>query len=217
MKLKSVLHLSIILCLTTIHSFGQEQVNLADKLQNKNIKAVNRTISIYGDQMDAVEMDAKDNDGLGIFEDIEFDTGTIEIDLLGENNPGKSFIGVAFNIQNDDTFEAIYFRPFNFVAEEQIRKDHMVQYIFHPEFTWRKLRDERTGEFEGEISGPPDPDDWFKAIIKITDHKVEVYVNEISEPVLSVDRLTSAKSNKIGIWTGFGSSGRFRNLVLRTE
>ena len=217
MKLKSVLHLSIILCLTTIHSFGQEQVNLADKLQNKNIKAVNRTISIYGDQMDAVEMDAKDNDGLGIFEDIEFDTGTIEIDLLGENNPGKSFIGVAFNIQNDDTFEAIYFRPFNFVAEEQIRKDHMVQYIFHPEFTWRKLRDERTGEFEDEISGPPDPDDWFKAIIKITDHKVEVYVNEISEPVLSVDRLTSAKSNKIGIWTGFGSSGRFRNLVLRTE
>ena len=217
MKLKSVLHLSIILCLTAIQSFGQEQVNLADKLQNKNIKAVNRTISIYGDQMDAVEMDAKDNDGLGILEDIEFDTGTIEIELLGENNPGKSFIGVAFNIQNDDTFEAVYFRPFNFVAEEQIRKDHMVQYIFHPEFIWRKLREERTGEFEDEISSPPNPDDWFKATIRITDHKVEVYVNESSEPVLSVDRLTSVTSHKIGIWTGFGSSGRFRNLVLRTE
>jgi len=217
MKTQQSKLLLIILCLTAIQSFGQEQVNLADKLQNKNIKAVNRTISIYGDQMDAVEMDAKDNDGLGILEDIEFDTGTIEIDLLGENNPGKSFIGIAFNIQNDDTFEAVYFRPFNFVAEEQIRKDHMVQYIYHPEFTWRKLREERTSEFENEISGPPDPDDWFKAIIKITDHKVEVYVNESSEPVLSVDRLTSAKSNKIGIWTGYGSSGRFRNLLLRTE
>ena len=159
MKTQRTKLLLIIICLMAIHSFGQEQINLWDKLQNKKIKAVNRTISIYGDQKVAVEMDAKDNDGLGILEGIEFDTGTIEIDLLGENNPGKSFIGIAFNIQNDDTFEAIYFRPFNFVAEEQIRKDHMVQYIFHPEFTWRKLRDERTGEFEDEISSPPDPDD----------------------------------------------------------
>jgi hypothetical protein len=217
MKTQRTKLILITLCLMAIHSFGQEQVNLADKLQNKKIKAVNRTITLYGDNMNAVEMDAKDNDGLGILEGIEFDTGTIEIDLLGENNPGKSFIGIAFNIQNDDTFEAVYFRPFNFVAEEQIRKDHMVQYIFHPEFTWRKLRDERTGEFEDEISSPPDPDDWFKATIRITDDKVEVYVNEILKPVLSVDRLTSAKSNKIGIWTGYGSSGRFRNLVLQAE
>ena len=213
-KIKAAL---VILCLISIQAFGQEQINLADKFQNKKIKAVNRIISLYGDSPDIVEMNAKDDDGLGILEDIEFDKGIIEVELLGENNPGKSFIGIAFNIQNDNTYEAIYFRPFNFVAEEQIRKDHMIQYIFHPEFTWRKLRVERTGEFEDEISNPPNPDDWFKAIIRINDNKVEVYINEISEPVLSVDRLTSTKSNKIGVWTGFGSSGRFRNLVLQTE
>jgi hypothetical protein len=178
---------------------------------------VNREISLYGDHLDAVEMNAKNYDGIGIIEDVEFYYGTIEVELLGENNPGKSFIGIAFNIQNDSTYEVIYFRPFNFVADEQIRKDHMVQYIYHPEFTWRKLRDERTGEFEDEITDPPDPDDWFKVIIKINDEKVEVYLDETSEPVLAVDRLTSTKSNKIGIWTGFGSSGRFRNFVLRTE
>jgi len=217
MKKQKIKVAFIILCLLSIYSFGQEQINLADKFQNKKIKAVNRIISLYGDSPDTVEMNAKNNDGLGILEDIEFDKGIIEVELLGENNPGKSFIGIAFNIQNDSNYEAIYFRPFNFVAEEQIRKDHMVQYIFHPEFTWRKLRDERTGEFEDEISDPPNPDDWFKAIIKITDNKVEVYINEISGPILSVDRLTSTKSNKIGVWTGFGSSGRFRNLVLRKE
>jgi len=217
MKKQKIKVAFIILYLISIYSFGQEQINLADKFQNKKIKAVNRIISLYGDSPDTVEMNAKNNDGLGILEDIEFDKGIIEVELLGENNPGKSFIGIAFNIQNDSNYEAIYFRPFNFVAEEQIRKDHMVQYIFHPEFTWRKLRDERTGEFEDEISDPPNPDDWFKAIIKITDNKVEVYINEISWPILSVDRLTSTKSNKIGVWTGFGSSGRFRNLVLRKE
>jgi hypothetical protein len=174
-------------------------------------------ITLYGDQLDAVEMNAKNSDGIGIIEDVEFEKGIIEIELLGENNPGKSFIGMAFNIQNDSTYEVIYFRPFNFIAIEQIRKDHMVQYIFHPEFTWKKLRDKRTGEFEDEITIPPNPDDWFKAIIKINEEKVEVYVNDLSEPVLIVDRLTSTKSKKIGIWTGFGSSGRFRNLILREE
>ena len=213
-KIKVVLG---ILWLISISSFGQQQINLSEKFQNKKIKAVNRTISLYEDHPDAVEMDAKDAAGLGILEDIEFSRGIIEVELLGENNPGKSFIGIAFNIQNDETYEVIYFRPFNFVAEEQIRKEHMVQYVFHPEFTWYKLRDERTGEFENEISLPPEPDNWFKAIIKINEEKVEVYVDDISEPVLIVDRLTSTKSKKIGIWTGFGSSGRYKNLVIRAK
>jgi len=209
--------LFIIFILISFSSFCQEQINLSDKLQNKKIKAVNRVISLYGDHLDAVEMNANNSDGIGIIEGVEFDKGTIEIELLGENNPGKSFIGIAFNIQDDTTYEAIYFRPFNFVAKEQIRKDHMVQYIFHPEFTWRKLRDERTGEFEDELATPPNPEDWFKVIININEKKIEVYINELSEPVLIVDRLTSTKSKKIGIWTGFGSSGRFKNLIVRDE
>ncbi len=203
--------------LISISSFCQQQISLTDKFQNKKIKAVNRIISLYGDQLNAVEMNAENSDGIGILEDVKFDKGIIEVELLGENNPGKSFIGIAFNIQNDTTYEVIYFRPFNFVAKEQLRRNHMVQYIFHPEFTWRKLRRERTGEFEDEIKIPPNPDDWFKVVIEITEDKVEVYLHDISEPVLIVDRLTPTKSKKMGIWTGFNSSGRFRNLVLRQE
>jgi len=217
MRKSKINALITIFFLISINAFCQQQISLSDKLQNKKIKAVNRMITSYGDQQDAVEMNAMNSDGIGILEDIEFDKGTIEVELLGENNPGKSFIGIAFNIQNDKTYEAIYFRPFNFVAKEQIRKDHMVQYIFHPEFTWRKLREERTGEFENEIATPLNPDDWFKVRININEDKVEVYVNDLHEPVLSVDRLTTTKSKKIGIWTGFGSSGRFKNLILREE
>lgn len=203
--------------LISINSFCQQQISLSDKFQNNKIKVVDRILSLYGDQQNAVELNAENSDGIGILEDVEFDKGNIEIELLGENNPGRSFIGIAFNIQNDSTYEAVYFRPFNFVANEQIRKDHMVQYIFHPEFTWRKLRGERTGEFENEIPTPPNPDDWFKVLIIINEEKVEVYVNDLSEPVLMVDRLTETTSKKIGIWTGFGSSGRFKNLILREE
>ena len=207
----------MIFFLTYFSSFSQQHISLANELKNKKIEAVNRTISQYPTDENAVEMNVNNSDGLGILKEIEFDKGLIEVELKGENNPGKSFIGIAFNIQNNETYEVVYFRPFNFVAEEQIRKDHMVQYIFHPEFTWRKLRDERTGEFEDEIPIPPNPDGWFLAKIKITSEKIEVYVDELPEPVLSIDRLTAPKSKKIGIWTGFGSSGRFRNLILKKE
>ena len=203
--------------LFSISSYSQQKISLSDKFQNKKIRAVNRLISLYGEQQDALEMNSNNSDGIGVIEDVEFDEGIIEVELLGENNPGKSFIGIAFNIQNDTTYEVIYFRPFNFIADEQIRKDHMVQYIYHPEYTWRKLRDERTGEFEAEITKPPNPDDWFKVIIDIEDDNVKVYVNDSTQPALIVNRLTSAKSKKIGIWTGYGSSGRFRNLMLSEE
>ncbi|AXT59184.1 hypothetical protein D1816_02080 [Aquimarina sp. AD10] len=205
----------VTIIMISINSFCQQGISLPSKLENNQIKAINRSISLFGDQQDAVEMNAKNGSGIGIIKDVEFEKGIIEIEFLGENNPGKSFIGIAFNIQDDKTYEAIYFRPFNFVAKEQIRKEHMVQYIYHPEFTWKKLRKEKTGEFENEIKMPPNPDDWFKAIIHIDEKKVKVFINDVPQPILIVDRLTSTISKKIGIWTGFGSSGRFRNLTLK--
>jgi len=198
----------------TMLSFGQQKINLATAFQEQQIKAVNRTLSIYDNSPGAVEMNAGEGDGLAVFKELAFETGTIEVELLGENNPGRSFIGIAFNIQDEETFEAIYFRPFNFVATEQARKDHMVQYIHHPEYTWYKLREERTMEFENEIPAPPDPNDWFRAIIKVSEKHVAVFMDEDVEPVLKVERLTTLKSQKLGLWVGNGSSGRFRNLVL---
>jgi len=205
-----------ILCMT-IPGYGQQKLNLASVFQEQQIKAVNRTLSLYENHEGAVEMNAADGDGLAVLKEIAFETGTIELELLGENNPGKSFIGLAFNIEDEETFEAIYFRPFNFVATEQARKDHMVQYVNHPEYTWYKLREERTMEFENEIPAPPAPDDWFKATIKVTEKNVEVYLDPGKEPVLKVERLSSSRSDKIGLWVGHGSSGRFRNLEIAAD
>jgi hypothetical protein len=208
-------HLLLLLTIILYTNVSAQQVDLAETLNLKKIEAINRTITIFDEKDGAIEMDAVKSDGLGILQDIEFEEGTIEVFLLGENKPGQSFIGIAFNIQDGSTYEAVYFRPFNFVAEEQARRDHMVQYIFHPEFTWRKLREERTMEFENEIANEPEPDDWFKATIMVTAKSVEVYVNDSPKPDLVVDRLTSTQSKRIGIWTGYNSSGRFADLVLK--
>ncbi len=204
-------------CLVSMASFAQQKIDLETALQEGQVEAKNRSLSPFINSPGAVEMNADEGDGLGILKAINFETGTIKIELLGENSPGKSFIGIAFNIVDEETYEAVYFRPFNFVATEAGRKTHMVQYIHHPEFTWYNLREKRTGEFENEIPIPPDPDDWFRARIEVTEKSVQVYVNDIPEPVLKVERLTSTESGKIGLWTGNGSSGRFRNLVLQTK
>ena len=208
MKTPSLL-LALILSILMIQCTGTGNNSVTEQ----QLDVINRNISDYDNAGgSAVEMDAQPGDGIAVLKNIDFDSGIIKINLLGENNPGKSFIGVAFNIQNDSTYEAIYFRPFNFVAAEQIRKEHMVQYIFHPEFGWNRLRTERTGEFEAEILNPPNPDEWFAATITITSDRVQVHLPDSPGVVLDVPRLTAPSSNKIGYWVGHNSSGRFNNL-----
>lgn len=204
-------NVSLVLFIIISFSGFSQSIDLAEQLRSNKITVVNRQVSEY--ESDGIELSAREGDGLAILDLVEFDNGTIQLEIKGENTPGRSFVGLAFNIENDTTYEAVYFRPFNFVSEEAIRRSHMAQYIYHPVFTWYKLRQERTDEFEGELPAPPEPDGWFTAKISFTDDKVIVFVNEQSEPVFEIERLSVFNSSKIGLWVGNGSSGRFRNLV----
>ena len=42
--------------------------------------------------------------------------GTIELDVRGRDLSSRSFLGVAFHGKDDNTYEAVYLRPFNFRA-----------------------------------------------------------------------------------------------------
>lgn len=128
----------IFLCLNTL-VMGQMKLDLANLLQENQIKPINRSLSALKKQPEAVEMDAAAGDGLAVLTGISFKTGTIEVQLMGENSPGRSFVGIAFNIVDDGTYEAIYFRPFNFVAEEPISAGvHHPLCRFLPESLYRR-------------------------------------------------------------------------------
>ncbi len=112
MNFKNIKYLTIFGILISIQSYSQ---NKNIELDKSKIKLVNRKyISIEDIEPNVIALDAQNSSGLAIINNIEFESGIIEFDILGENNPGKSFVGIAFNIQNDTTYEAIYFRPFNF-------------------------------------------------------------------------------------------------------
>ena len=107
MKKSRTVFVIALLCLSNLLTFSQQKMDLAAELKKDHFEAVNRTIVPYGNSTSAVEMNAAEGSGLGILSEVEFETGTIELDILGENNPGKSFIGIAFNIQDEENYEAV--------------------------------------------------------------------------------------------------------------
>jgi hypothetical protein len=161
----------------------------------------------------SVTLNAKQGEGLAIYQDLEFENGTIEFDVKGKDVLQQSFVGVAFHIQNDSTYNAVYFRPFNFKKPE--RTSHSVQYVSHPKFTWQKLRSEFPEQYEKTVIPVPNPDEFFHARIEVKWPVVKVFVENSEIPSLEVKMLSSFKKGKIGLWVGNGSDGSFKNLKIR--
>ena len=73
-----------------------------------------------------------------------FHNGEIEVELAGQPAGGASggargFIGMAFRMK-DGQFEYIYLRPTNGRADDQVRRNHSVQYSAHPNFSYEVSR-----------------------------------------------------------------------------
>ena len=143
-----------------------------------------------------------------------FSNGTIEVDLRGKDIPQQSFLGIAFHGVDTITYDAIYFRPFNFQSKDSVRKIHAVQYISEPDFPWQRLREERNGVYEKGIVPPPPPTEWLHARITVKGPTIKVYVNNATTPSLTVDKLNSRKDGLIGLWS-VGLNGEFANLVVK--
>ena len=151
--------------------------------------------------------------GVAWLEDLEFTNGVIEVDIKGKNVKGGSFVGVAFRVADDTTYDVIYFRPFNFGPQDN-SKGRSVQYISHPVHTWYKLREEHPRQYENSVNPAPNPDSFFHVKIIVQKPKVSVYVNDNQEPSLVVDELSDRTGGKIGLWMDYISDGSFANLKI---
>lgn len=195
--------------------FGQKKTNY-DPVKfflDKKLTVYNRNASLTGDQK-AVRLDAGSSEGLAWLSGVSFSNGTIEVDLRGKDVLQQSFIGVAFHGTNDSTFDVIYFRPFNFLSDDPVRKIHAVQYVSHPDYDWKKLRDEHNGVYEKGLISPPDPNGWFHARIVVSGKSVNVFVNDDKAPSLTVEKLNDRTEGQIGLWVGDGSDGEFKNFSI---
>jgi hypothetical protein len=189
---------------TTIDGFG----NGAQRL-----RVVNRTATRIQD-LNGVRLSAASGNGVAWVEGTDFQSGTIEVDLRGREFRGQRFIGVAFHRKDDDTYEAVYVRPFNFRASDPIRKQHAVQYIMLPEFDYDRLRNDAPEEFENPVDASIEPADWVKLRVVVRGVRVQIYVGAVYETALEVRKLGQLYGGQVGLWVGNESGGDFANLVI---
>jgi hypothetical protein len=153
------------------------------------------------------------NVAMALVDGLEFGEGTIEIDLKGNGNGQASFLGVAFGIADGTSYEAVYFRPFNFQADDATHRGHAVQYIAWPEHTWEQLRTATPGTYESAVDPVPDPARWFHARIAVAKDTVRVFVDDASKPCLVVKRLAGPGKGSVGLWVD-SQQGAFANLKI---
>lgn len=145
--------------------------------------------------------------------------GTIEVDLSGDTVPNappnlRGFVGIAFRMNADRSrFECFYLRPQNGRAEDQLQRNHSVQYISMPGFGWQKLRSESPGGYESYVDLAPGR--WTHVKIQVTGSGARLFVNGAEQPTLIVSDLKqSPASGAVALWVGPGTIAHFAELKV---
>lgn len=196
-------------------ALGQTALDISQLAQQNKLTVYNRTLTLLPKGEKAgIHLDARKDAGIAWLQKTAFENGVIEFDARGRDVYQQSFIGVAFHGVDDKTYDAIYFRPFNFRAEDPARHRHAVQYIALPEYDWPKLRQEHPDEYEKAVEPAPDPTQWFHVRIMLEGPTIRVYVNDQPTPCLTVRKLNERRTGGIGLWVGNMSDGDFANLKI---
>ncbi len=191
-----------------------QHIDLAAQLAAGKLRAVNRDVSKGQDRSDAVHVSDKLDPGLVWIDGISFADGAIEVDVRGRDLLQRSFLGIAFHGRDDQTYECVYLRPFNFRAPDAARKRHAAQYMMLPAFDWPKLREQFPEEFEGGVDQAIAPIAWVTLKVVVQGAKVEAYAGPSATPVLNVRKLGDLSGGRIALWTGNNSDGDFANLRI---
>ena len=178
------------------------------------LRATDRELTHLQGRPEAVHVSEKPGLGVTWMAGTDLGEGTIELDVHGRDVLQQSFVGVAFHREDDDTYEVVYLRPFNFRAQDAARHEHAVQYVALPEFDWPRLRKEFPEEFENPVDQSVVPTDWISLRVVVHSTSVQMYVGNVKTPTLRVRKLGTANQGMIGLWTGNNSDGDFANLRL---
>jgi len=151
---------------------------------------------------------------------IDFKNGIIEVNVLSRLLPNASpsdrgFIGVAFRInENNSKFECIYLRPTNGRAEEQVRRNHSIQYCSFPDFKFSRLRTETPEMYESYAD--MGLNEWIKMKIVVKGKQAKLFLNDNKQPSLIVNdlKLGEGSAGAVGLFVDGGTEGYFRDIKI---
>lgn len=147
----------------------------------------------------------KDEDMLALLTGADFKDGTIQLDVAGAPRPGmppdsRGFIGISFRTgAHGEWSEVFYLRPTNGRSDDQLRRNHAVQYVSEPEFPWYRLRKESPGVYESYAD--MEAGAWTTMRIEVAGTTARLYVNGASQPCLIVHDLKHGdQAGRIALW-----------------
>jgi hypothetical protein len=155
---------------------------------------------------------------------LDFKNGTIEVKVLSrllQNAPeyARGFIGIAFRINETNTqYESIYLRPVNARVEDQVRRNHSIQYYAYPQYKFDRLRKESPERYESYSD--MEMNKWITMRIEVKDKQAKLFLDNKKQPSLIVNDLKHGAdlSGAIGLWVEIGTEAYFSDLrVYRNE
>jgi len=150
----------------------------------------------------------------------DFKNGTIEVKVLSrllKNAPdyARGFIGVAFRINDNNTkFECIYIRPTNGRADDQVRRNHSIQYYSYPDYKFDRFRKESPERYESYAD--MELNRWITLRIEVMGEQAKLFIDNNQQPSLLVNDLKHGAnaSGAIAFWVETGTEGFFADLKI---
>jgi hypothetical protein len=229
--MQKILPLILSLSLLSFKGFGQK---ISFQKQIFELKNVTGSIAeIAGKKVLKIERDLKtlpfdlqnlvstvDEPTYAKLTDLDFQDGSIEVKMYSQiQNPApfpgaQGFIGVAFRINEDDSgYESIYLRPRVGRSDNQLLRNHTVQYYAYPDYKFERLRKEAEGKYE--TAAPVNINEWITLRIEVKGEKAELFVNNAQYSTFIVDKMKGKTTHGfIGLWVDIGTVGYFRDLKV---
>jgi Domain of Unknown Function (DUF1080) len=151
---------------------------------------------------------------------LDFENGVIEVKMLSQiQDPSpfqfaQGFIGIAFRItEHDSAFESIYLRPKVGRSDNQMFRNHTVQYYSYPNYKFETLRKEAPGMYE--TTAPVNINEWITMRIEVNGEKVYMYINDSKYSTFVVEKMKGKTTNgSIALWVDIGTIGYFKDLKI---
>jgi hypothetical protein len=150
---------------------------------------------------------------------LDFHDGTIEVEVASQVAPNapsyaRGFVGVAFRVDAALRFESIYLRPTNAIADDQVRRNHTVQYFSHPDYPFARLRSESPEMYEtyADIA----PAQWIHMKITVFGNRAQLHLNRQPRPTIVINdmKLGHDQRGGVGLWIESGTIAYFRDLSV---
>ncbi len=157
---------------------------------------------------------------LAILTGSDFKDGTVEVAVAGSPRAGvapdmRGFIGIAFRVQpHGSRFENFYLRPTNGRADDQVRRNHSVQYESIPDYPWYRLRKENPSMYESYTD--LEAGAWTELKIVVSGTKARLYVDGADQPCLIVNDLKLGETRgQIALWAHSTTEAHFSDLRVK--